>query len=119
MARVALSDGWAAGGNASALQPSLRAFLKRRRMWVIGEQPGEVHVRQGWSFLTRLFGGRLALPRWLAKRAVVKLSSTKEGVAVRASIEESSPAAELSPRLRAKYRGYFDRWMADLKAHIR
>jgi hypothetical protein len=57
----------------------------------------------------------LSPPAWLPKRAVVKLRPDGSGVAVRASIEESSPASALSHRLMDKYRDYFTRWMDALK----
>ena len=114
MARIDFSDGWTASGSVSSLQAALNTFFRAWSMRVVGEQPGEVHARQGW-WPARVFGGRLSPPAWLPKRAVVKLRADGGGVAVRASIEESSPASALSHRLMDKYRDYFTRWMDALK----
>ena len=116
MARVELSEGWLAHGDVTGLQAAAHRFFDRRGMRVIGEQAGEVHVRQGW-WLARLFGP-LAPAAWLAKRAVVKFAQTEEGVAVRVSIEEATTAGHLSPRLMDKYRAYFVRWVNELKAEL-
>jgi hypothetical protein len=86
-------------------------------MWVVGEQPGEIHVRQGrWP--GRVLGGRLAVAAWLPKRAVVRLRSDGGESDVRASIEEAA-AGPIADRLRDRYRAYFVRWMNDLKAALR
>jgi hypothetical protein len=118
MARIDFSDGWTASGTVSSLQAALNSFFRAWSMRVVGEQAGEVHARQGW-WLVRVFGGRLSPPGWLPKRAVVKLRPDGSRVAVRASIEESSPTAALSHRLMDKYRDYFTRWMEALKTVLR
>ncbi len=119
MTRIELSDGWTAGGSIDGLEAALRSFFKKHQMRVIGEQAGEMHVRQGFAWLARLLGARLAPPRWLPKRATVKLHQAGGGVAVRVSIEEASTSKALSQRLQEKYQTYFDWWMAQLKAAIR
>ena len=116
MARVELSDGWLAHGDVAGLQAVTNRFFQSRGMRVIGEQAGEVHVRQGWWPARAL--GPFAPAAWLAKRAVVKLAPTDEGVAVRVSIEEATTAGHLSPRLMDKYRAYFVRWVNELKAEL-
>ena len=87
-------------------------------MWVVGEQGGEVHARQGrWP--ARVLGPRLSPAGWLPALAVVRFESGDGGVAVRATIGEASPADTLSPQGEDKYRDYFIRWMSALKARLR
>lgn len=100
------------------MQSKVRDFFEKHKMQVIGEQEGEVHARQGSPWLTRLFGTRLARPKWLPKRAFVKLKQADNGVTVRASIEDGEAVKELSPRLRAKYEAYFVWWMKALRGEI-
>jgi hypothetical protein len=116
MARVELSEGWTASGDIAGLQAAAHRFFRRHGMRVIGEQPGEVHARQG-SWLARVFGP-LARSSWLPKRAVVKLAQTEDGVAVRISIEEASSARRLSARRMEKYHAYFVWWVNELKAEL-
>jgi len=118
MARIDVSDSWTAQGSVVGLQATLNNFLRARSMRVVGEQPGEVHARQGW-WPARVFGGRLSPAGWLPKRALVKLRPEGSRVVVRASIEESSAAGALSHRLMDKYRDYFTRWMDALKTVLR
>lgn len=103
-------------GDVASLQVAARHFFHRRGMWVIGEQPGEVHVRQG-SWLGRALGP-FAPAAWLSKRAVVKLARTEDGVSVRVSIEEATSVQRLSPRRADKYRAYFARWVNELRAEL-
>ncbi len=118
MARVDVSEGWNAGGHASGVQAGLNRFLREWGMRVVGEQPGEIHARQGrWP--ARILGPRLSPAGWLPALAVVRFESGSSGVAVRATIGEASPADALSPSAEAKYRDYFVRWMAALKARLR
>jgi hypothetical protein len=112
------SDGWAASGTVDVLQMSLNVFLRKHRMRVIGKQPGETHVRQGFPRLARWLRGRFMLQRWLPKRAQVRLHPDDHGVAVRACIEDGYTLPALSPRLQNKYRRYFDWWMSELRKHI-
>jgi hypothetical protein len=119
MARVDLSDGWAVSGSVGGLQAVLRGFFEQHKMRVIGEQAGEMHVRQGFPWLTRVTRGWLTPSRWLPKRAVVKLNPAEGGVALRASIEEASPLRALSPRIQERYRTYFAWWMAELKSQVK
>jgi hypothetical protein len=114
--RVELSEGWLARGDVTSLQAAAKHFFHRHGMRVIGEQAGEIHLRQG-SWLARVFGP-LAPSAWLSKRAVVKFAQTEEGVSVRASIEEETSAGCLSPRLMEKYHSYFVRWINELKAEL-
>ncbi len=118
MARVDLSKEWSASGSVSGVQTDLNRFLREWGMRVVGEQLGEVHARQG-RWLARLFGSRLSPAGWLPALAVVRFESGGDGLMVRTTIGESSPASVLSPRVEAKYRAYFVRWMAALKAHHR
>jgi hypothetical protein len=118
MARTELSDSWVVAGDVASLQTSLKAFFKKHKMWGIGEQAGEMHVRQGSALLTRLFGCWLSRSRWLPKRAIVKLDRADHGVKIRANIEESIASRVMSPFLVKKYHTYFGRWMADLKASV-
>jgi hypothetical protein len=119
MSTLERSEAWAASGNVDVLQMSLNVFFRKHRMRVIGEQPGEAHVRQGFPRLARWLRGHFLLQRWLPKRAHVKLHSDERGVAVRACIEDCYARPELSSRLERRYRRYFDWWMAELRKHIR
>jgi hypothetical protein len=116
MDRTELSDSWVAAGSVASLQTRLKAFFKKHKMWVIGEQAGEMHVRQGSALLARLLGGWLSRSSWLPKRAIVKLDSADHGVKIRANIAESIASRVISHRLVKKYQAYFAEWMADLKA---
>ena len=117
MARVSLSESWAVTGSVHNVQTDLTAFLRGWGMRVVGEQAGEVHARQGrWA--ARVLGPRLSPAGWLPALAVVRFETGGGGVTVRVTIGEASPAAALSPGLEAKYRAYFARWMAALKARI-
>lgn len=118
MPRVELRDGWRMPGSVADAQARLHQFFRRHKMQVIGEQVGEVHVRQG-SWLTRLVGTRLSRASWLHKRAMVKLQATDQGIAVRASIKVAGQRTDLPPRLATKYQAYFTAWMADLHDQMR
>lgn len=120
MTRVDVSEGWTADGSVSGVQAALNAFLREWGMRVVGEQPGEVHARQG-RWLGRVLGPRLAPAGWLPALAVVRFERGEpgeRGPKVRATIGEASPAAALDPRAEAKYRDHFARWMAALKARV-
>jgi hypothetical protein len=95
----------------------LNRFLREWRMWVVGEQRGEVHARQGW-WPARILGTGLSPAGWLPALAVVRLESGDGGVEIRATIGEASLANALSRRAEDKYRDYFLRWMAALKARL-
>jgi hypothetical protein len=118
MERVELSQGWTARGSVDGVQVALNAFLREWGMRVVGEQTGEVHARQG-SWLGRVLGPRLSPAGWLPALAVVRFKTGDGGVEVRATIGDASPAGALSPRTMDKYRDYFTRWMAALKARLR
>ncbi len=118
MARIELSDSWVATGSVAFLQGSLQKFFKKNSMWVIGQQAGEMHVRQGSALLARLFGGWLLPSRWLPKRAIVKLDSAQHGVKIRANIEDAFAVGVISPLLLEKYRTYFASWMTELKTSL-
>lgn len=115
MARVELSDGWVAAGTVSGVQTAVNGFLRDWGLWVIGEQPGEVHARRE-SWLVRLLG-QFAPAGWQPQRATVRLRPGDGGVEVRAEIEETS-AGPLGPRLTERYRAYFARWMVGLKDRV-
>jgi len=119
MGKLELTGSWDAKGNVSVLQALVRAFFKKKKMTVIGQQAGEIHVKQGSPLLTRLLGSWLSPKSWLPKRAVVRLSEKDAGVAVRARIEEASTLQTIEPRLEAKYNMYFACWMRELKSRIR
>ena len=87
-------------------------------MWVVGEQPGEGHARQG-RWLARLFGPPAISGRLVARAGGRPFRVGGRRVMLRATIGELSPASALSPRVEAKYRAYFVRLMAALKAHHR
>ena len=118
MARVDESEGWTVSGSVSVVQGALNGFLREWGMWVVGEQPGEVHARQGrWP--ARVIGPRLSPAGWLPALAVVRFESGDGGTAIRATIGEASTADVLSRRAEEKYRDYFVRWMAALKSRLR
>jgi hypothetical protein len=118
MARVDLSENWTASRSESAARGELNRFLREWGMWVVGEQRGEVHARQGW-WLARILGPGLSPAGWLPALAVIRFESGDGGVAIRATIGEASPANALSRRAEDKYRDYFIRWMDALKAHLK
>ena len=118
MSRFELTAGWTAGGHVAGVQAALNGFFRRHAMWVVGEQDGEVHARQGW-WPARLLGPRLTPSAWLPKLAVVRLQDVSGGVAVRVRIAEDSGIAQMSDRLADKYRGYFVRWVDELKARLK
>jgi uncharacterized protein (TIGR03067 family) len=62
-------------------------------MWVVGEQAGEVHARQG-RWLGRVLGGRLATARWLPKRAIVRFHSDSDGSGDRLEEPDKAPRYE-------------------------
>ena len=117
MTRVDVSEGWTAGASVRGAQTALSAFLREWGMRVVGEQPGEVHARQG-RWLGRILGPRFAPAAWLPARAVVRYEPGDRGLAVRATIGEASAAAALDPRAEAKYRDHFARWMAALRTRL-
>ncbi len=116
MVRVELSDGWVAAGTVSGVQADVNRFLREWGLWVIGEQPGEVHARRA-SWLVRLLG-RFAPAGWQPQRATVRLRAADGGVEVRAEIEEASNGGPPRSRLTGRYRAYFARWMAGLRARL-
>jgi len=118
MANVERSESWVAPGEVTSLQSKVHEFFKNHKMWVIGEQEGEVHARQGSPWLAWIFGVRWSRPGWLPKRAFVKLKKGEKGVTVRAEIEDCGTLQEVGAGLRAKYQAYFERWMKDLMAHL-
>jgi hypothetical protein len=115
MARVDLSDTWVAAGDAATLEVKVLDFFNERKMRVTEKQDGQIHVKQGSQFLTRLLGGWFVPPSWFPKRAVVKILDLSEGVRIEASIEESLGLAVLDPIFKRKYQAYFETWMTDLK----
>lgn len=72
MTHAEFNETWTATGEIKSLQSKVRECFKKHKMRIIGEQAGEVHARQGSAFLTRIFGARLALSRWLPKLIFVK-----------------------------------------------
>jgi hypothetical protein len=118
MASVELAESWDTAGDVGSVQARVRAFFERHRMRVTGEQPGEVHARQGRRLLATLLGPQ-SPPAWLPKRAFVKLKRSATGVAVRAGIEDEAPRRSPSETLRDKYRAYFEWWMGELKQAVR
>jgi hypothetical protein len=117
MTRVDVSESWTAAGSVNTTQVELNKFLRAWGMRVVGEQPGEVHARQG-RWLGRLLGTRLAPAAWLPALAVVRFERGGGRLAVRATIGEASTAASLDPRVEAKFQDHFARWMAALRARL-
>jgi hypothetical protein len=115
MTHAEFNESWTVTGGIDSLQSKVRDSFKKYKMRIIGEQDGEVYARQGSAMLTRLFGSRFALTRWLPKLIFVKLKNADKGVTIRAAIGNGGGETKLSPRLRAKYGFYFERWVKDLK----
>lgn len=118
MARVELSEGWAAGGDVRSVQAAVHGFLRSRGMEVVGEQLGEVHARRA-AWLARVVGERFVPVGWLPLRVLVKFRRTTGGVAVRVSLEEASAAVRLAPPVLDRYYAYFTAWVRALRAWLR
>lgn len=117
MIRVDVSENWTAAGSVVTVQAELNKFLRAWGMRVVGEQSGEIHARQGW-WLGRVLGPRLVPAGWLPALAVVRFEREGGRLAVRATIGEASLPEVLDPRMEAKYRDHFARWMAALRARL-
>lgn len=118
MAAVELAESWDVPGDVASVQVWVGAFFGRHQMWVAGEQPGEVHARQGRRLLARLLG-RWSPAGWLPKRAFVRLKRPDAGVAVRAGTEDGRNGGSPTEGFRDAYRAYFEWWRHELRQAIR
>ena len=115
MSRVELSASWQTAKSREQVDAIVRRFAAQNKMKVdeSGES-GVINLRGGSQLGMRALGGWFVRPTLLPKRATVKVAETAQGASVDARIEDAMGLGVMDPKLKQKYQGYCEAWIAGL-----
>ena len=115
MSRVELSGSWKTTKSQEEVDAIVRRFAAENKMKIAEtEESGVINLRGGSQVGMRALGGWFVKPTMLPKRATVKVAETADGTSVDARIEDAMGVGIMDRKLKGKYQGYCEAWIAGL-----